>query len=184
MPGYNFRERKNILNLYTRTKILTFPSTVTKKSKKSQKSKKLRKNCFFKNMIQDAIVTKLKLTRKSSIVKGVLSISNEIRNYLQNEYDFAFKFKNANKMLRDLAIDTVIFRDERANSPISAQNFEIRIVRLRQNFYNVKDRNQYLKKKNTSKNPIIEFKFTRVTTPEHCSQTNDEVDAFNNQFFI
>ena len=28
----------------------------------------------------------------------------------------------------------------------SAQNFEIRLVRLRQNVYNVKDRNQHLKK--------------------------------------
>jgi hypothetical protein len=181
MQSYNFRERKNILNLYTRTKILTFPNTAIKKTKKS---KKLRKNCYFKNTIQDAIVTKLKLTRKSSIVKGFLSISNEIRNYLQNEYDFSFQFKNANKMLRDLSIDTEIFRDERANSPISAQNFEIRLVRLRQNVYNVKDRNLHLKKKNTTKNPIIEFKFTLVTTPEHSSQTNDEIENFNNQNFI
>jgi hypothetical protein len=181
MSKYNFRERKNVVDLYTRTKILKFPTPF---SIATRKPKYLPKHVSFKNMLQDMIVSKLKLSRKTSIVKGRISIAKVTGEFLTSEYDIRYQFKQGESLLRDLAIDTTIFREERPNSPISVENFEIRLVRMRANNYIVKDNNLRLKKKQTSKNPIVEFKFSRVTTPEANAQINDEVETFNNNIFV
>jgi hypothetical protein len=55
---------------------------------------------------------------------------------------------------------------------------------MRANNYIVKDLNLSLKRKQTYKNPIIEFKFSRVTTPEANSQKNVEIQNFNNDIFL
>jgi hypothetical protein len=79
----------------------------------SIKSKNLPKLSAFKNLLQDIIVSKLKLTRKSSIVKGRSSITKATSEFLTKEYDIRYQFKESESLLRDLAIDTTIFREER-----------------------------------------------------------------------
>jgi hypothetical protein len=54
---------------------------------------------------------------------------------------------------------------------------------MRANNYIVKDQNLSLKRKQTCKNPIIECKFSRVTTPEANSQINVEIQNLIMTFF-
>jgi len=55
---------------------------------------------------------------------------------------------------------------------------------MRANNYIVKDQNFSQKRKQSCKNPIIECKFSRVTTPEANSQINVEIQNFNNDIFL
>jgi hypothetical protein len=66
-------------------------------------------------MLQDIIVSKLKLTRKSSIAKGRSSNTKATSEFLTKEYDIRYQFKESESPLRELAIDTTIFREKRTN---------------------------------------------------------------------
>ena len=92
---------------------------------------------------------------------------------------FAINSKKA-KVYLEIKLSTPRFFEKN----VSVENFEIRLVRMRANNYIVKDQNLSLKRKQTCKNPIIECKFSRVTTPEANSQINVEIQNFNNDIFL